>query len=95
METIIGFVAGYLVGTRQGREGLDKARKAVDAIRTSPEVRRLAATGMTMAEAVVRQAASNDRKGRHGLAAVVSGVTEIVMRRAAGTDDEHEGTQAA
>jgi len=42
METIIGFVAGYLAGSREGRAGLDRLRTSWHAIRTSPEVRKLA-----------------------------------------------------
>ena len=43
METIIGFIAGYLTGVSQGREGMERARTSLDAIRTSPEVRRMVA----------------------------------------------------
>ena len=34
METIVGFVAGYLVGTREGRDGLDRLRSSWHSIRT-------------------------------------------------------------
>ena len=50
METIVGFVAGYLVGTREGREGLDRLRSSWNSIRTSPEVRKLATEAVSMAE---------------------------------------------
>ena len=56
METVIGFIAGYLVGTSQGRAGLAKVRSSVEAIRTSPELRRLAADGAGIAGVVVKQA---------------------------------------
>jgi hypothetical protein len=42
METVIGFIVGYLVGTSHGRAGLAKVRTSAEAIRTSPELRRLA-----------------------------------------------------
>jgi hypothetical protein len=42
METILGFVAGYLVGTRDGKDGLERMRK-------------LAANAITLVEGAVRQ----------------------------------------
>ena len=36
METLIGFIAGYLVGTREGKAGLARLRESVDSIRRSP-----------------------------------------------------------
>ena len=56
METIIGFVAGYLVGSREGKTGLERLKTSWNAIRTSPEVRKLATDAISMAEQVVRQA---------------------------------------
>jgi hypothetical protein len=79
METIVGFVAGYLVGTREGRDGLDRLRASWHSIRTSPEVRRLATEAVTMAEMAVRRASSG------GLGGTVGGVTDILVRRAAGS----------
>ena len=81
METIVGFVAGYLVGTREGRDGLSRLRSSWHSIRTSPEVRKLATEAVTVAELAVRRA-SNGRLG--GFGETVSGVTEILVRRAAG-----------
>lgn len=56
METIIGFVAGYLVGSREGKAGLERLKASWHAIRTSPEVRRMATDALTAAEQVVRRA---------------------------------------
>src|SRR5260370_30063120 len=56
METIIGFVAGYLVGSREGKAGLERLKTSWNTIRSSPEVRKLAADAITMAEQVVRRA---------------------------------------
>ena len=56
METIIGFVAGYLVGSREGKTGLERLKTSWHAIRSSPEVRKLATDAITMAEQVVRRA---------------------------------------
>jgi hypothetical protein len=77
MEAIIGFVAGYLVGSREGKAGLDRLRTSWDAIRTSPEVRRLAGEAAVLAEATLRRAASG------GLSGTVSGVTDLIASRAA------------
>jgi hypothetical protein len=56
METIIGFLAGYLVGTREGKAGLERLKTSVNAIRSSPEVRRMASDAIVLAEQVVRRA---------------------------------------
>ena len=86
METIVGFVAGYLVGTRQGREGLERLRASLQSIKNSPEVRRLAAEAVAVAETAVRQASSGGIKGLGG------GVTDILVRRAVAS---RKGPQAA
>ena len=84
METIVGFVAGYLVGTREGKDGLERMRSSWHPIRTSPEVRKLAADAITLVEGVVRQ-----RSGRAGIGGAVGNVTDMLMRRAAGTREGH------
>lgn len=76
METMIGFIAGYLVGANDGPAGLARVRKSLEAIRTSPEVRRLAAEATGIAGAVVRQVS------RRGVAGSVSDVTGILVSKA-------------
>ena len=85
MEAIIGFVAGYLAGSRDGRAGLERLRTSWHAIRTSPEVRRLAGEAAVMAEATVRRATSG------GLSGTVGGVTDLIASRAA----SRQGQRAA
>jgi hypothetical protein len=75
METIIGFAAGYLAGTRDGREGLDRIKTSVEAIVKSPETRRLATQAISIAGAVARQAASR------GIGGTASGVAAGLVRR--------------
>ena len=75
METIIGFVAGYLVGTREGKAGLKKLQESWQAIRTSPEAHRLAADALSFAEAAAKQAS-----GR-GFSAVGQGVVRTITSR--------------
>ncbi len=89
METIVGFVAGYLVGSRDGRDGLERLRSSWQSIRTSPEVRKLAAEAVTVAEMAVKRASSS---GFGGLGETVSGVTDILVRRAVAS---REGSRAA
>ena len=55
METIIGFVAGYLVGTREGKVGLERLKTSWRAITSSPEVRKMASDAIVMAERVVKR----------------------------------------
>ena len=52
METVIGFAFGYWVGTRQGREGMQKALDSAREIWTSPETRRLTTEGLSALEAL-------------------------------------------
>jgi hypothetical protein len=55
METVIGFVAGYLVGTADGNEGLERLKSSCRSIWNSAEARRLAGEAMTVARGVVSQ----------------------------------------
>ena len=55
METIIGFLAGYLVGAREGKAGLERLKTSVNAIRSSPEVHKMASDAMVVAEQVVKR----------------------------------------
>lgn len=75
METIIGFAAGYLVGSKEGKAGYERLKASVQAIAKSQEVRRLASDGASLAGMLMRQASAR------GLGASASGVAEIVMRR--------------
>jgi hypothetical protein len=89
METIVGFAVGYLVGTRQGREGLERLRASVQSIKNSPEVRKLAAEAVAVAGTAVRQASTG---GIKGLGGTVGDVTDILVRRAVAS---REGSRAA
>ena len=85
LEVIIGFAVGYLVGTRQGRQGMQKALDSAQAIWASPETRKLLSEGLTAFEAVAAPALDRlgTRSGR-GNASVISGmVDEVIERRRA------------
>jgi hypothetical protein len=43
METLFGFVAGYLAGCPDGQDGLKRLRASVEAIMKSDETKRVAA----------------------------------------------------
>jgi hypothetical protein len=77
METIIGFAAGYIAGSRDGRAGLERLRTSWRAIRTSPEVQRLVAETVVVAESALRRAAAG------GLSGTVSTVSDVISSRSA------------
>ena len=89
METIIGFVVGFVVGTREGRAGLDRLRKSWHSIRTSPEVHRLAREATTVTESLARQA------GKRGLGETIGGLGEMLIRKAAGAEGVQNTRRAA
>jgi hypothetical protein len=80
METIFGFVAGYLAGCRDGKDGAKRLRESFEAIVSSDEFRRLTGEALTVAEAAVRRAASS--RGMPSLGGTVGTVTDILATRA-------------
>lgn len=87
METIIGFVAGYLAGSREGKEGLQRLRSSWQAIKTSPEVRRLAGEALSVAGGLTKQAS------RRSLGTMGNGIVSALTGRVAG--DRQPGSHAA
>ena len=85
MEVVIGFVVGYLVGTRQGRQGMQNALDSAQAIWASPETKRLLSEGLTAFETVA--APAMDRMGAKSnsrRSALISTVVhELIERRQA------------
>ncbi len=82
METVIGFVVGYLVGTRQGRQGMQNALESAQAIWASPETKRLLSEGLTAFEtaaapAMDRMGAKSSRRS----ALISTVVDELIERR--------------
>jgi len=75
METMIGFVIGYYVGTQHGRDGLARARESIEAIRKSPQTRELLGTAYAAARPLIKQLVSG------GAGAMVSGAVEEIGRR--------------
>jgi hypothetical protein len=89
METIIGFVVGYLVGAKEGKSGLERLKVSVTSILASPEARRLIGEAMTVAEPVVRKASS---AGLGNLGGMAGPVVKQLIDRASGA---REGSRAA
>ena len=85
VEVIIGFAVGYLVGTRQGRQGMQKALDSAQAIWESPETRKLLGEGLSAFEAVAAPALdrAGTRSGRGSATVIGSIVTEVMDRRRA------------
>lgn len=85
MEVVLGFAIGYWVGTRHGREGLQKALDSAQAIMASDETRRLLGEGLSALEAVAAPAI--DRMGgkssRSKVAMVGTIIDEVLERRQA------------
>lgn len=82
MEVVLGFAAGYWVGTRQGREGLARAIDSARAIWESPEAKRLLREGLTTVEAAV-PAVGRVQRNRGGFRAAIirDAVDHIIERR--------------
>jgi len=62
METIIGFAAGYLTGTQQGKDGLDRLRRSLREIAASPHARKMAGGALAVAGSLVRQGSARGAK---------------------------------
>ena len=84
MEVVIGFAVGYLVGTRQGRQGMQRALDSAQAIWASPETKRLVGEGLSAFETVA--APAMDRLGAKSngrrVALISTVVDELIERRA-------------
>lgn len=80
METIIGFVAGYIAGCQDGPDGVRRLRATAAEIMKSDEVKRLTAEAMSFAGALVSRAASGRSLGN--LPGTVGSVTDMLVHRA-------------
>jgi hypothetical protein len=86
METLIGFVVGYLVGAKEGKGGLERLKASVSAIASSPEARKLFGEAMAMAGPVAKKATSS------GVGGIGGTVVRQLIDRATGSG---EGSRAA
>jgi hypothetical protein len=88
METVIGFVVGYLVGANEGKGGVERLKASITAIISSPEAHRLIGEAMSVAEPVVRQASKAGLSGIGGFGGVGGAVVRQLVNRATGTREE-------
>ena len=82
VEVVIGFVVGYMVGTRQGRKGMQQALESAQAIWASPETKWLLSEGLTAFETAA--APAMDRlggKSSHRSTLIGTVVDELLERR--------------
>jgi hypothetical protein len=89
METLIGFVVGYMVGAKEGKGGLERLKASVSSIIASPEARRMIAEAMAVAQPVIQRASS---AGLGNLGGVGGAVVKQLVDRATGT---RESSRAA
>jgi hypothetical protein len=87
MEVLIGFAFGYWVGTRQGREGLERAIDSVREIAAHPETKRLLGEGLSAAAPLTKVLSKNGRGT--GFAVIRGVIDEVAGRRA-----EHQARAA-
>ncbi|HEX2320129.1 MAG TPA: hypothetical protein VHJ18_14210 [Streptosporangiaceae bacterium] len=75
METIIGFAAGYLAGTKDGGQGIERIKSSLRDIAQSKEARRLASEAVTMAGALL------GRRSAQGAVKTATGLARLVIRQ--------------
>jgi hypothetical protein len=83
VEVVIGFAVGYWVGTRQGREGMQKALESAQAIWAHPETRRLLGEGLSAAETAAAPVLDRARSKSRRAALLGSVMDELLERRQA------------
>ncbi|HEX3613540.1 MAG TPA: hypothetical protein VHU88_17760 [Sporichthyaceae bacterium] len=54
METLVGFAVGFLVGTREGKEGMARICSACAGIKESAEVKRWVGGALAVAVPIAR-----------------------------------------
>jgi hypothetical protein len=83
MEVIVGFAVGYWVGTRQGREGLQRALDTARDIWESPETRNMVGEGLSALQSVAPVSGILGRGGSRDktLAVIRDVLDEVVERR--------------
>ena len=83
VEVVLGFAIGYFVGTRQGREGLQKALDSAQAIMAAEETRKLLGEGLAALESAAGPALDRmgGKSGRSKAALLGSVMDEVLQRR--------------
>jgi hypothetical protein len=81
MEVVLGFAVGYWVGTRQGRDGLQRAMDSARAIWESPETKRTLREGLSAFEAVAPVIDKLQRGRGSSRAAIIGNVMDEILER--------------
>jgi len=83
VEVVLGFAVGYYLGTRQGRDGLQKALDSAQAIMASEETRKLLGEGLAALESAAGPALDRmgGKSGRSKAALLGSVMDEVLQRR--------------
>ncbi len=55
MEVLVGFAVGYVVGTKQGKDGVARTVESLSAIRSSPSVQKLVDSALVLGMPVVKE----------------------------------------
>ncbi len=82
METLIGFVVGYLVGAKEGPGGLARLKVSLAAIASSPEARKLLGEAMAMAQPVAQRASSAGLSSLGGIGGIAGPIVKQLVDRA-------------
>ncbi|HEY7280117.1 MAG TPA: hypothetical protein VID47_00880 [Actinomycetota bacterium] len=77
MEVIAGFIVGYLIGTKQGREGYEKLVDAWKSISQSEEFRGLLSSAISIGGAALQQGLDRTPGGQFA-----TGAAEAIVGRA-------------
>jgi hypothetical protein len=74
MGVVLGFVIGYVMGTRDGETGFEELKEAWHTIRTSDEARNLVNQGMSFAKSLLAQGSGmlSDRLQGNGPGGTIS-----------------------
>jgi hypothetical protein len=92
METLIGFVVGYMVGANEGKGGLERLKVSVNSIIASPEARRMVAEAVALAQPVIQRASRAGLGDLGNLGGVGGTVVRELVNRASGA---RESSRAA
>jgi hypothetical protein len=55
MEVLVGFAVGFVVGTRQGRDGLAKIIESANGIRSSKEMQKLVESALVIGMPMMKE----------------------------------------
>jgi hypothetical protein len=81
MGAFIGFVVGYYVGTKEGRDGISRLMDSWSYISKSDEFKNLLATATSMGGGLLKQGLAS--RGGGVYPALAEGVVDLLARRRA------------